>query len=334
MHPASPAAAERRLIPPFDVELAAYLPELQKFTAPDCLRPDTLDDVRAKMAEWPTPSPEDIERNGTFLVSEVRAPGSDGWDVPLLICRPRESLNQALPVLYFIHGGGMVMGNNRLGLEEVLDRAAHLNLVVVSVDYRLAPEFPHPTPVEDCYSGLQWLAFHGGGYGVDPRRIILYGESAGGGLAASLALLARDRGEPTLLGQLLVAPMLDDRNDTHSSHQMAGFGIWDRTCNQTGWDALLGRARGGPDVSAYASAARATNLRDLPSTYLDCGSAETFRDEIVSFASRIWAAGGSADLHVWAGGFHAFYLDVPQAKISQAAIGARTAWLARLLADH
>jgi acetyl esterase/lipase len=144
--------------------------------------------------------------------------------------------------------------------------------------------------------------------------------------------MARDRGEVALAGQLLIYPMLDDRNDSVSAQQMAGVGVWDRTANQTGWSALLGDAVGGPDVPAYAAPARATDLSGLPPAFIDVASTETFRDEDVAYASRIWAAGGIAELHVWPGGCHGFDLFVPDAPISQAARAARIAWLRRLLA--
>src|SRR5215813_6977255 len=124
--------------------------------------------------------------------------------------------------------------------------------------------------------------------------------------APAAALLARDRGGPALAGQLLMCPMLDDRNDTPSSRQMAGLGIWDHAANEVGWTALLGPARGGADVSPYAAPARASDLSGLPPAFIDMGSAETFRDEDVAYATRIWQAGGSAELHVWPGGFHGF----------------------------
>jgi acetyl esterase/lipase len=220
---------------------------------------------------------------------------------------------------------------NDYQLDQALAWAEELGLVVVSVDYRLAPEFPYPAAIDDCYAGLVWLVESATALGIDQRRIILAGDSGGGGLAASLAILARDRGGPSAIGQVLMAPMLDDRNDTVASHQMAGLGIWDRTSNETGWRALLGDAQGGPDVSPYAAAARADDLTDLPATFLDVGSAETFRDEVVTFASRIWAAGGDAELHVWPGGFHGYYLDLPEAQLSVATLRARVDWLKRLL---
>jgi acetyl esterase/lipase len=205
------------------------------------------------------------------------------------------------------------------------------------VEYRLAPETPHPGPVEDCYAGLTWVAGHAAELGIDPGRIIVGGVSAGGGLSAAVALLARDRiardgSGPALAGQLLMCPMLDDRNDTPSAWQM-NVGPWNRAANAVGWTALLGEAQGGPDVSVYAAPARATDLSGLPPAFIDVGSAETFRDEAVAYASRIWQAGGSAELHVWPGGFHAFAGMVPAAAISKDSAEAPARWLRRLLAN-
>ena len=272
----------------------------------------------------------DITRGGTYTVTERAVPGPIGApDVPLLVCLPT-NVSAPVGLLYNIHGGGMVGGDAHTGLPHYLDLAAELGLALVSVEYRLAPEHPHPAPVEDCYAGLVWTVEHAGELGIDPERVVVMGGSAGGGLAAATALLARDRGGPALIGQLLVCPMLDDRNDTYSSRQMAGLGVWDHTANGFGWAALLGDAVGGPDVSPYAAPARATDLAGLPPAFIDVGSAETFRDEAVAYASRIWQAGGSAELHVWPGGFHGFSGSVPQAAVSQAANAAPRNWLRRI----
>jgi acetyl esterase/lipase len=280
---------------------------------------------------FPAPTDDDLRRDGAFEVSTAAAHGPDGApDVPLLICRPA-GVTAPVACLYYIHGGGMIIGDNRTGLPSMLDHAAELELAVVSVDYRLAPETPHPGPVEDCYAGLRWTAAHAAELGIDPARVIVGGGSAGGGLAAAVALLARDRGGPALAGQLLICPMLDDRNETLSSRQMAGLGVWDRAANEVGWTALLGGARGGTDVSPYAAPARAADLSGLPPTFIDVGSAETFRDEDVAYAARIWQAGGSAELHVWPGGFHGFAVMVPGAALSKAAVAAQRNWLSRLL---
>lgn len=317
--------------PPFDPELRPALDAMAAAGRP-AFTLENVELIRQAPPLFPVPTDDDLRRGGAFEVTTVRAPGPEGApDVPLLICRP-VGVSAPAGCLYYIHGGGMMFGDNRGGLPGMLDHAEQLRLAVVSVEYRLAPETPHPGPVEDCYAGLAWTVAHAGELGIDPARVIVGGGSAGGGLSAAVALLARDRGGPALSGQLLICPMLDDRNNTPSSVQMAGLGVWDRAANHVGWTALLGDARGGPDVSPYAAPARATDLSGLPPAFIDVGSAETFRDEDVAYASRIWQAGGSAELHVWPGGSHGFAGMVPQAALSQAAVAAQRDWLRRLLA--
>jgi acetyl esterase/lipase len=315
--------------PPFDPELAAALALISE-QLPPSITADMIPALR-EGALLQLPSDEELRRDGAFDVEQRLVPGpADAPEISVLICRPT-GVATPIPAIYHIHGGGMVAGDLRLGLADVLDWAQELRLVVVSVDYRLAPAHPHPAPVEDCYAGLVWTATHGEELGVDPDRIVVAGASAGGGLAAAVALLARDRGDPALAGQVLLCPMLDDRNDTPSALQMAGRGIWDRIANDTGWTALLGAARGGPDVPSYAAPARATDLSGLPPAFIDVGSAETFRDEAVAYATRLWQAGGQAELHVWPGGFHGFDALVPQAALSRDAKAQRLPWLRRLL---
>ncbi|RAY14190.1 alpha/beta hydrolase [Actinomadura craniellae] len=319
--------------PPFDPELAPALRVINEFLAPGAFGDaGAVAMMRQAVPNAGQPANETFARGGAFEVEERTVPGPAGApDISLLICRPAAALDPT-PAIYHMHGGGMVVGDNRTGLSEILDLVKELETAVVSVEYRLAPETPHPGPVEDCYAGLVWTAEHAAELGIDPERIIVGGASAGGGLAAALALLARDRGGPALFGQLLMCPMLDDRNDTPSARQMAGLGVWDRSSNAGGWSALLGDARGTDGVSPYAAPARAADLSGLPPAYIDVGSAETFRDEDTAYAGRIWQAGGQAELHVWPGGFHGFDLMVPQAVISQDARAARTRWLRRLLA--
>lgn len=240
--------------PPFDPELAAALAVMGD-QAPTTLLPEWIPMARGLGDDGPfeLPTNEVLSRDGAFEVEERSVPGPEGApDISLIICRPT-SVPGPRPVVYHTHGGGMVLGNSRMGMDLTMEWAEELGLVVVSVEYRLAPEHPHPAPVEDCYAGLLWTAENAKDIGADPDRIILAGGSAGGGLAAALALLARDRNGPRAIGQMLLYPMLDDRNDTPSAHQMAGLGIWDRTANDTGWTALLGEARGTADVSPYAA---------------------------------------------------------------------------------
>jgi acetyl esterase/lipase len=233
--------------------------------------------------------------------------------------------------IYHLHPGGFIIGDRYSGIENVLDYALEHGAVVVSVDYRLAPEHPDPAPIEDAYAGFVWTAAHADELGIDPDRILLAGMSAGGGLAAGVALLARDRQGPRAMAQLLMSPMLDDRDETVSTLQYSGIGPWTREANRTGWNALLGARRGTDAVSEYAAPARAAELSGLPPAFVDVGSAEVFRDEDVAYATALWAAGVQAELHVWAGGFHIFDGAAPTAALSQAALAARAAWVRRIL---
>jgi acetyl esterase/lipase len=314
--------------PPYDPECGEVLASLPPFPP---LTAEAILFLRA--AEFiPRPTNEDLARGGAFTVEERMAQGPVGApDVGLIICRPTAPAGP-VPALYFTHGGGMIAGTARDALAEILDLAEHVGAAVVSVEYRLAPETPHPGPVEDCYAGLLRTVENASELGIDEERIVLVGGSAGGGLAAALALLARDRGGPALAGQLLMCPMLDDRNDSPSVHQMAELPMWNRQANDVGWTALLGTDRGGPDVPLYAAPARAADLSDLPPAFIDVGSADSFRSEDVEYAERIWRAGGIAELHVWPGGYHGFDGIVPHAALSKAAVAARANWLSRLLA--
>jgi acetyl esterase/lipase len=268
---------------------------------------------------------ESLLEGGRFVDQDLQA-----GDIPLSVFTPRDRTGAA-PALYWIHGGGMVTGT-RFAAGEALEAAASSDAVVTSVEYRLAPEHPAPVPIDDCYAGLVWVAEHADELGVDPSRIVLGGTSAGGGLAAATALRARDHGGPELAGLMLCCPMLDDRMSSCSSDQFGDDILWTRASNEFGWRSLLGDRFGTDQVTIYEAPGRATDLSGLPPTYVDVGSADLFRDEDVAFASTIWASGGDAELHVWAGGFHGFELLVPSAALSRDAAEARKRWLARTLA--
>jgi acetyl esterase/lipase len=244
-------------------------------------------------------------------------PGSQGGtDVRVRVYRPNDQ-PRTLPALYWIHGGGYVMGDieqdDRL-MKQLVNR---IGCVAVSVEYRLAPEHPFPAPVEDCYAGLQWLSRHAAELGVEPSRVAIGGASGGGGLAAGLALLARDRGEVPVAFQLLVYPMIDDRNVTPASYAITDPRIWNRESNRLGWKAYLGREGGGPDVSPYAAAARATDLTNLPPAYIPVGALDLFVDENIEYAQRLVQAGVPTELHVYPGAFHGFDLFAPSARVSK-----------------
>jgi acetyl esterase/lipase len=268
---------------------------------------------------------------------ERSIPGADGNSITVSIFRPARKLEDA-PVVISIHGGGMVMGDRFGGLSvyTFLEWAARLGLVVVCPEYRLAPDFLAPAGAEDCYSTLKWVAHNAAEFGASADRIVIAGVSGGGGLAAATALLARDRSGPRAVAQLLICPQLDDRNVTASSEQFSNElgtgGSWPRENNLFAWNAVLGTGHETrDDVSAYSAPARATDLSNLPTSFIDAGSAEVFRDEAVAYASALWAAGTQAELHIWAGGFHGFELASPDSAISVAARAARESWLRRTL---
>lgn len=312
--------------PPFDAELAAAL-ELVGQQIPSSLTPDMI----PLMRQMPPDETLDDQVAAVGAVAEDRRiPGYNGDEIVVTVYR-RPDQTVAGPGIYHIHGGGMIIGDRFMGVQGFLPYIASHGAVVVTVEYRLAPEFPDPVPVEDSYAGLVWTAEHADELGIDLSRLVVAGASAGGGLSAGVTLMARDRKGPELRASLLIYPMLDDRNETVSSHQIQGIGVWDRTSNDTGWDALLGDRRGTDGVSVYASPSRAEDLSGLPPTFIDVGSAEVFRDEDVAYASRIWAAGGVCELHVWPGGFHGFDSLAPQAQISIAMTETRNRWLTRML---
>ncbi|WP_432842528.1 alpha/beta hydrolase [Dactylosporangium sp. CA-092794] len=320
--------------PSFDPELgavfAAVLAPTGQTSVATGITPEMLGAAREALDEI-TPSLEELAADERFELERLGVPGPAG-EVGLLILRPK-GLDGPRPVVYYVHGGGLMLGTNRYGLGPTLDLAHRLRLVVVSVEYRLAPEHPFPAGLDDAYAGLAWVAEHAGRVSGDPGRIILAGASAGGTLAAALALLARDRGRIAVLAQLLMYPMLDDRNDTVSARQMRGLGVWDDISNETGWAAWLGDAAGSDEPSPYAVPGRAPDLAGLPPALLDVGSAETFRDEVAAFAGRIWAAGGDAELHVWPGAFHGADTLAPHAAIVQHMQAARLNWLLRQLGE-
>jgi acetyl esterase/lipase len=208
-----------------------------------------------------------------------------------------------LPGVYSIHGGGYVLGSYAMD-DARFDRWCQMfPCVGVSVEYRLAPETPYPGPLDDCYAGLRWTVEHADELGIDPNQIGLVGTSAGGGLAAGLALLARDRGEIALQFQLLECPMIDDRRVTHSS-QLDALLVWSRESNQFGWQAYLGDLYGAVDVPYYAAASRCPDLDGLPPSYVCVGGADGFRDEDIEYALRLNQASVPTELHVYPGAPH------------------------------
>jgi len=309
--------------PPYDRELA---PALAASPLPQTVTVDMLATLRAN----PFTTPVDTLLAGRAIDRTDHSIAGPHGEISTTVFRPRETPGDR-PGILFLHGGGMIIGDRFTGIDELIDWTEEHGAVSMTVEYPLAPENPDPAPVEAAYAALLWMVEHSADLGIDPSRLMIAGSSAGAGIAAGVALLARDRSGPALLAQLLNSPMLDDRNDTISSHQYSGTGSWSRESNDTGWDALLGDRRNSDRVSPYAAPARATDLSALPPAFVDVGSAEVFRDEAVRYASELWAAGVQAELHVWAGGFHMFHGPAPTAAVSLAAIAARADWVRRTL---
>jgi acetyl esterase/lipase len=250
--------------------------------------------------------------------------------VPVRVHRANDAAGLQ-PAVVTIHGGGYVIGSYDMD-SPVLDRwCPGLGVVGVSVEYRLAPETPYPGPLEDCYAALRWTYDNATDLGIDKDRIGIYGLSAGGGLAAALALMARDRGEVPLAFALLDCPMLDDRQQTPSIGA-DGLYVWGSGSNEFGWRSYLGALYGSDRVPFYAAAARATDLTGLPPTCVVVGAIDGFRDEDIDYAQRLNQAGVPCELHVIAGLPHA-YLLVPGAAAVQFAMQTMDDWLARQLAQ-
>jgi acetyl esterase/lipase len=266
-----------------------------------------------------------------MTIEDHTVPGPAGApDISVRTYRPA-GLRPAAPAFYWIHGGGMVMGTVPMSDGYCAGLADHLGALVASVDYRLAPQHPFPAPLEDCYAGLRWLHASAATLGIDPARIAIGGGSAGGGLAAGLALLARDRAEVPLCYQFLVYPMIDDRNATPSAHAITDTRVWNRITNLAGWHAYLDGRAGAPDVSPYAAPARATDLAGLPPAYINVGTLDLFVDEDIAYAQALSRAGVPVELHVYPGAYHGSSNLVPAAAISQRWLADERAALHRAL---
>jgi acetyl esterase/lipase len=251
--------------------------------------------------------------------------------VRLTLLRPR-GFRGKLPAVYWMHGGGLVIGNRYMDDGMLNQWCRTFSCACVSVEYALSPESPYPGAIDDCEAGLRYVFDRAAELGIDRERIGVGGRSAGGGLAAALALRFRDRGEDRIAFQYLEYPMLDDRQQTPSS-RLAGLPIWSRESNAYGWSSYLTGRQGGEDLPADAAAARVVDPAGLPATFVNVGTADVLRDEAIDFAARLTQAGVMTELHVYAGAVHGFHLFSDSAVV-RCAVRDSESWLRRRFADQ
>jgi acetyl esterase/lipase len=278
---------------------------------------DTVPAVRKALAELFSSVP--VPGGLSVTVDEVTLPGSSAAPpVRMLAYRPRDRTT-ALPAFIHCHGGAFMFGAPEMA--DVMNRslAADLNCAIFSVDYRLAPETRHPGPTEDCYAALRWVSANAAKLQIDGAHIGIKGESAGGGLAAAVALMARDRNEFPVAFQHLMYPMIDDRTCLgRDPHPYVGEFQWTRAQNIVAWSALLGIIPGAPGVPYYAAAARAEDLAGLPPTFIAVGALDLFLEEDLEYARRLTRSGVAVEFHIYPGAFHSFDM-VQTARVAQAA---------------
>ncbi|MGU3377540.1 alpha/beta hydrolase [Chryseobacterium sp. M5A1_1a] len=244
----------------------------------------------------------------------INLQGSDKSTIRLRIYQPQST--QELPLLYWMHGGGMIGGlpeQDDLQMKEIAIKA---NCTVISIDYRVAPEYPYPVPLKDCYEGLMWIVEHSKTLGIDAKKIAVGGASAGAGLAAALTLKIKKYGGPVLVHQSLLYPMLDHKNKTNSSQQITNLGLWDRSFNLIGWEAYLGKNHLDVKAPEFASPVHTEDLYALPDTFIAVGSLDLFRDEDIEFALRLMEAGVKVDLQFYPGATHGFDVLIPNDPMS------------------
>jgi acetyl esterase/lipase len=251
-----------------------------------------------------------------LIIQNVFIPGQDNKSIRLRIYKPK-SANTPTPALLWMHGGGYIMGKPEQDDGSCVQYVRELGITVVSVDYRCAPKHPFPAGLEDCYSALQWVTSHAQQLGIDSQRIAIGGNSAGGGLAASLAQLACDRNEIKPVFQLLVYPMLDDRTVLRTDIDDSNNVAWDQKSNRFAWEAYLRKKCGDENMPEYSVPARRRDLSSLPAAWIGVGTIDVFHDEDRAYAQRLMEAGVPCEIYVVPGAFHGFDVFDPQVPVVQ-----------------
>ncbi len=301
----------------FDPELMPYLPLI-----PTIIDFSTSESIRRFWAQFSSqqPSCEDAgNTKGMSIWNKIIAGLNDDPDIAIRIYKPDLPTNDTLPAIYEIHGGGFIIGDLNMQDAWCKHIAAEVGAVVVSIDYRLAPEHPFPAAPDDCYAGLCWLFEHADELGIDPSRIAIAGQSAGACLAVSTTLRARDLDGPQVCYQLLEIPVFDNQLDTASMHEYQDTPMWNRPNALWSWKHYLG-SNEQSDISPYAAPARADDLSHLPNTYISTMEFDPLRDEGIEFALRLMRAGISVELHNYPGTFHGSTM-IASAKVSQRNVG-------------
>lgn len=293
---------------PFDEELATAIPFLPELDFGDI--PAARDAADELAAVAPLVDLTEV------TYEDVQIPVSGGGTIMLRITTP-DAGQRPLPVIYDVHPGGFCLGSPSDVHPRNVVLAREVSAIVIAADYRLAPEHPYPTPLEDYDAGLSWIAEHAQALGADADRIAVYGQSGGGGLAAGLALLARDRGTPAICFQYLAFPELDDRLETASMKRFVDTPLFSRPNAAASWQHYLGQlVPGSPDVPVYAAPARETDLAGLPRTYLGVMQFDPLRDEGIAYAQKLLEADVSVELHLFPSTFH-YSRAIADAEVSQ-----------------
>jgi acetyl esterase/lipase len=308
-NPEPDAEFNRRLDPEF-VPIVANMPVRDYRDIPA---------ARRVVTELLATSMRDVAIPGGVEVTDVRVSRDVGPDVPVRLYRPGDVAGAAaLPCLLWIHGGGHVLGGIAQDDQTLFHIVREVGCVAASVEWRQAPEHPYPAELEDCFAGLRWLAERAGQLGIDPGRVAVGGASSGAGTAAGLALMARDRGGPSLIFQLLAYPMLDDRTSLPVGDTTVpeSSRMWNHTSNRIAWSAYLG-ASAGTSAPVYAAPGRAGDLAGLPAAFIAVGELDLFLREDITYAERLLRAGVPTELHVYPGTVHGFDSFGPNTEVSR-----------------
>lgn len=288
-----------------------FLPGLESFTDFE-FKVEDLPVMRAGMAQVA----QSVTSTETVDILDKVITGIDDNELRIRIYKPVQQ-DTELPGLLWIHGGGYIIGSIEDNDQLCVQVVETSNCVVVSVDYRLAPEHPYPAPLEDCYSALAWMADHALELQIDANRIGVAGGSAGGGLTAGLTLLARDRAYSSICFQMPLYPMINDGNNTPSANEIKEGMIWNQKTNEFGWKCYLGDLHGQDGVPIYAAPARAEDYSNLPYTYTCVGQLDPFRDETIAYVTKLAQAGVDVEFHLYPGAYHGFELLNPQSEKAQ-----------------